>query len=269
MLLSSHNRLQLPKTPNTPVETSSPDASVGPTIYVIAHYTSQTIPLLHGHLAKTIADSQAASKLLKHVQSLQYFTLIGLGQSVSEVSDQVYQRTQQTRELQEEDKSENNGDQIMDVVWIRGLEERMTATYRRSGLVHANAVLAHVTRRIVQLSRMSADVLVLVDVPVVFDSVKEDKVSLDASRSFARAMKLESAFAGPNGEHLRLICGNELLSRTFEAALDCLIAVHDGLGRVKDRTKQPRKGVQLVEVLKDRLGDTTGLWAVWTTNDQE
>ena len=235
---------------------------------MIAPHTNHTVPLLHGHLARTLDDSEAASKLLKRVQLLQYFTFTGLAYGVTEVSDQVYRRSQQTRKLQEEDKSENNSNQVRDIVLIQGLGRKVTSTDRRSGIVHANAFLAHLTRNIVQLSRISADVLVLVDVPVEFDSVKEDNVGPEASRRFARGVELETAFAGPSGEHLRLICGKESLSRTLETSCDCLVMVHDGLGRVKDGPKQPQKGLHVVEVLKDRLGDTTGLWALWTTNDQ-
>ncbi|KAK5206599.1 hypothetical protein LTR47_010808 [Exophiala xenobiotica] len=267
-LLSRPNLSQLLQTTKKSAEASSPDAVEGPTIYVIAPHTNQTIPLLHGHLARTLSDSPAAIELLKRVQVLQYFDFAGLAEAVAEVGEAVYRRTQQTRELQEEHKSENNGNQVMDVVLIQGLGQTVTSTYRRSGVVHVNALLANLTRNIVQLSRISADVLVLVDVSVEFDSVKENNTGLEASRRFATGMELESAFSGPSGEHLRLICGNESLSRTLETAFDCLVAVHDGLGRVKDRTKQPRKRQQVVEVLKDRLGDTTGLWAVWTTNDQ-
>jgi len=219
--------------------------------------------MLHAALAKTLSDSSLAIELLKGVQLLQYFDFAGLAEAVSEISDAVYRRTHQDK------KTHSAHVQVNDIVLIQGLGETMTATQRRSGHLHANALLAGLTRNIGQLSRISRDVLVLVDATIEVGVVLANNAGQQTppAKRFASGLELYSAFTGPKGETLRLVCGNETLSRTLEDVFDSMVVVHDGFSRVKKPNKEQRKSQeQIVEVIKDKVGDMMGLWAVWTSN---
>ncbi|KAK4947037.1 hypothetical protein LTR10_014179 [Elasticomyces elasticus] len=261
-LLADQYRSGVPKKQGSVAPIVSP--MLGPaTVYIIAPHTYQTIPMLHALLANTLSDSSAAIELLKGVQLLQYFDFAGLAEAVAEISEAVYRRTQQDK------KTYSAHVQVNDIVLIQGLGQTMTTTQRRSGHVHGNALLAGLTRNIGQLSRIARDVLILIDAPIEVGlaSVQNAGQETPPAKRYATGLEVCSAFTGPRGESLRLLCGNETLSRTLEDVFDCMVAVHDGFGRVKISIKEQRKSQeQIVEVIKDRLGDTMGLWAVWTSN---
>ena len=196
-------------------------------------------------------------ELLKSVSLLQYFDLAGLAESVAEVSESVYTKSQEQPQL-----GEGGSSKATTHVLIQGIGSTISATSRHSGLTQANALLASLARNITQLSRTSGNVLVLVEVPV--DAENASDIQQDTTRTrTARSIELDSAFTGFASETLRLASGHETLSRTLETGLDCLVVVHDGLGRVGDNKKRRQGREQVVEVIKDSSGDLTGLWDVW------
>ena len=231
--------------------------SAAPDVYIVAPHTSQTIPLLHAHLANTLSDSQTAINLLKPVRLLQYFDLAGLAESVAEISEGAY-RVTQAQERQ------HDSSQVRNIVLIQGVGQTISATHRRSGLVQANALLAGLMRNVAQLCRISGDVLVLLECAIEMEVTIDNQPNQDAARSrTVKGIVLDSAFSGPSGESLKLTSSHETLSRTVEAVLDCLIVVHDGLGRLTADKRRNEPQVQVVEVVKDRINDVTGLWDLW------
>lgn len=242
--------------------------SASPAIYIIAPHTAQTIPLLHGNLARTLSDSAIAIELLKSVQLLQYFDFAGLVEAVGEVSEAMYRRTQKPEKSDPNATKDAASTQNQDIVLLQGLGPTVTATYRRSGLVHANALLAALMRSIVQISRASGNALVLVDVPIEINDIGGLNANLDSTQKSSHGIALESAFCGPRGEKLTLMCGHETLSRTMEIGFDCIVIVHDGLGRIRDRSRHSKQTQYIIETVKDRLGDTAGLWTIWTHDGQ-
>ncbi|KIX01968.1 uncharacterized protein Z518_07907 [Rhinocladiella mackenziei CBS 650.93] len=236
------------------------------TVHIVAPHTYQTIPILHALLANTVPDSQVAIELLKHVRLLQYFDLSGLSESVAEVSEWIHRRAEKGPDWELPVPSVGDRDNLRDIVLIQGVGQTVSATHRRSGFVQANALLATLTRSISQLSRMSGDVLVLLDAPIEVGTARDGNSHQKPSKfkTYAVGLVLESAFSNHSGESLWLACGNEGLSRTLEASFDCLVAVHDGWGRANDTSRgQEEQQNHVVEVVKDRVGDMTGLWAVW------
>lgn len=252
ILLKSHS------TPNT----SSPVTQVPPAIFIIAPHTSQTIPLLHAHLANSLSNSQAAIELLESVRFMQFFDLAGLAESVAEVSERVYEGSQQL-ETHRENVTVKSGN-IGTLVLIQGVASSVSAVHRRGGLVQANALLAGLIRNITQLSKSPGEALVLLEVPVEVDEANDGHLNQDGVRSKpARSLELDSSFFGPNAETLRLLCGHETLARTLDSGLDCLVVIHDAFGRIGGKWKRSPPQEQVVEVIKDRVGDLTGLWHVW------
>ncbi|OAP58102.1 hypothetical protein AYL99_07192 [Fonsecaea erecta] len=238
-------------------------SNAAPNVYLVTPHTSQTLPMLHVLLANIISDSQAAIELLKPVRLLQYFDLAGLAESLAEISQDLFRRSHATHEPVTADVGRCTLPK--DIVLIQGLGQTVSATHRRSGLVQSNALLGNLMRNITQISRISRDVLVLVDVALEAGVAHGPQSHQDAAR--ARRMhgtiQLESVFAGSNGETLRLYCGHESLARTLEANLDRIVVAHDGFGRVQERGRLNRPGEQVIEVVKDRMGDLIGLWGIW------
>ncbi|KAJ9626757.1 hypothetical protein H2204_009902 [Knufia peltigerae] len=265
------NRPDLSQILRTSSSTVSPPLghSISPTIYIVAPHTAQTIPLLHGNLARMLSDSATAMELLKGVQLLQYFDFAGLVEAVGEVSEAMYGKIQSSKKPAPNATQEAASTQTHDIVLLQGLSPTVTATYRRSGLVHANALLAALMRSIVQLSRPAVNALVLVDVPIGFDGPGSLNANLDLTHKSSHGVVLGSAFCGPTGENLSLVCGHETLSRTLESGFDCIVIVHDGFGRVKQRSRHSKQSQCIIETVKDRVGDTTGLWAIWSTDGLE
>jgi len=235
-----------------------------PTIYIIAPHTAQTIPFLHANLARTLSDSATAIELLKGVQLLQYFDFAGLVEAVAEVSEALYRRPQ--RPEKPDPNAMMTPSQNQDIILLQGLGPTVTATYRRSGLVHANALLASLMRSIVQVSRMPGNALVLVEFPVEIEGIVDVGSIQDPKRKSLHGIPLDSAFCGPRGESLRLMCGHETLARTMDSGFDCTVIVHDGLGRIRNRSGHSKQTHYVIETVKDRLGGSTGLWAPWTTD---
>ncbi|KAI1610665.1 glyoxal oxidase N-terminus-domain-containing protein [Exophiala viscosa] len=250
-LLADSNRLQALKAQSltaTP-EATEPDSA---TVYIVAPHTYQTIPMLHALLAKTLSDSPMAIELLKGVQLLQYFDFAGLAEAVAEISDAVYRRTPKHSKTRSAHVPTN------DIVLVQGLGETMTATQRRSGHLHANALLAGLTRNTGQLSRISSDVLVLVDAPIEVGVVLANDAGQQTppAKRFASGLELYSAFTGPRGESLRLVCGNETLSRTLDDVFDSMVVVHNGFSRVKKpNNEQGKSHEQIIEVYRIAIMD--------------
>jgi hypothetical protein len=227
---------------------------------------------LHSLLAKRLFDSPAAIELLRDVQLLQYFDMAGLVKSVGEVSEALYQRTQGPRTTAKQEVNHDSNSSLSNghIVLIQGLGETVSATQRRSGLVQANALLAGLMRNLMQLSRQPMGVMVLVDTTIDIQggldmACKEDPKGGKRSRP---GLELVSVFSGPNGEKLMLTCGGETTSQVVEVACDVVMLVHDGLGRTKPEKGRMEHRKMIVEVTKDRVGGTTGLWSIWATEEQ-
>jgi hypothetical protein len=230
-----------------------------PNVYIVAPLTNQTmIPLLHAHLANIISSSEAAMEMLKTVKLLQYFDFVGLAESIAEISESVY--SQKTAGYPSPATIYNN--KPTSYVLIQGVASTLSVTSRQSGLVQANALLAGLLRNISELSRASSDVHVMVEAPVEVDDLSGKQQDPTRTKT-SRGIQLDSAFAGPSGETLRLACGHETLSRTLEEGLDCLVVVHGGLGRSNENKGRNATHDQVVEVIKDGSGDLTGRWDLW------
>lgn len=236
------------------------------TAYIVAPHTYQTIPLLHALLAKRMSNSAAAVDLLKKVQLLQFFDLAGLVESITEVSESIYQLTQVgSQRNQMPPKATNAHQEPQHVVLIEGLASTLSATQRRSGFVQANALLAGLTRSITQLSKLSGRPLVLISVPIdVRTGSEPGQTETTHLQRDGQGLPLESAFSGRNWESYTLVCGSMILSQTLARSLDQLVHVHDAFGRAQSRRKDPKLPIDcVIEVMKDRVGNLTGLWAPW------
>jgi len=233
-------------------------------VYLIAPHTYQTIPMLHALLAIRLSDSATAIEMLKNVRLLQYFDLAGLAESLSEVSEAIYRRTQQENDSTTKVATIN----LKDLVLIQGIEPTILTINRRSGFAQANALLAGLVRNIVHLSRVSSAALILVDTEVEAGSHTEalTRQYID-SETLSAGLELDTAFSSSTGQTLRLVCGSGTLPRTLATAFDCIVIVHNGFGRLPDRASRP-EGTQehIVEVVKDRVGPMVGLWGVWILN---
>lgn len=205
--------------------------------------------------------------LLKKVQLLQFFDLAGLVESIAEVNESIYQLSQTTSQRKQTSTSAiNSNTDLQCMVLVEGLAPTLSVAQRRSGIVQANALLAGLTRSITQLSKLSAQPLVLISVPIEVHATRiaEGDRETSSPKRDGQGMLLDSAFSGPNGERYRLACGSLTLSRTLEASLDRLVHVHDAVGRAP----VPKRHRQLlykyaIEVIKDRIGSMTGMWSTW------
>ncbi|KEF57898.1 uncharacterized protein A1O9_05820, partial [Exophiala aquamarina CBS 119918] len=235
-------------------------------VYIVAPHTCQTIPLLHALLAKRLSSSAAAVDLLKKVQLLQFFDMAGLVESIAEVNESIYQLSQvDFRRDQMPPNSLKVHHEPQYVVLIEGLASTLSATQRRSGLVQANALLAGLTRSITQLSKLPGRPLVLISVPI---DVRNGRETGQTGETYhqrkGQGLQLESAFSGPNWESYTLACGSMILSQTLAGSLDQLIHIHDALRRATSRRPDTRLPIQcVIEVMKDRVGNLTGVWAPW------
>ena len=238
-----------------------------PTIYIVAPHTHQTIPLVHSLLASKLSDSAAAMSLLNNVQLLQYFDFAGLSESIAEISERLYQLSQNSPDIGTKGPRAISDPKSKppQLVLIQGLVATILATQRRSGFVQANAILSNLTRDITRLSRSSGAPLVLVDIHVgVNDPSEPAQQNTRDLRRETMGIELDSAFSGPNGESFRMDGGSSSLSQILEASFDRLVLVHDGFGRVTTRPKDKKMQRKLViEAIKDRLGGMTGVWALW------
>lgn len=227
---------------------------------MVVPHSFQAIPILHALLAEKLSDSVAAVDLLKHVHLLQYFDFAGLAESVTEVSGGIFRRTQ-------DGSKSDSVHAVSDIVLIQGLGLAISTVHRRSGLVQANALLAGLVRNIIQLSRVSRDVLVLVEaaVEVGLPEGGEARQRGATPKRYLTGIGLDSAFASPICECLRLVCGSETLSRTLDVAFDTMVVVHDGFGRACDAARYRKTSArQIVEVVKDRVGDEASYWGLWS-----
>jgi len=200
------------------------------------------------------------------VQLLQYFDLAGLVESIAEVSESIYQFPQvDSLRDQTTPKTINAHQDPEHVVLIEGLASTLSATQRRSGLVQANALLASLTRSIAQLSKLARRPLVLISIPIDVRTRRENgQTETTYLQRAGQGLQLESAFSGQDGESYTLACGSMLLSQTLAESLDRLVHVHDAFGRAPSRRRHPNLPAQCVtEVMKDRVGNLAGLWAVW------
>jgi hypothetical protein len=201
-------------------------------------------------------------ELLKPVRLLQYFDLAGIVESVAEVSENVY-RDSQKRAGRYKTRGGVTG-QVHNLVLIQGIGPTIYATYRRSNLLQANALVAGLGRNITQLSKSSSDLLVMVEFLVEMEDADDTQQIQDAIRTRpSRSMVLDSAFSGSMGETLRLSSCHETLAKTLETSLDRVVVVHNGLGRITSNKSRIEPQDQVVEVTKDRRRNLAGLWDVW------
>lgn len=201
--------------------------------FIIAPHSSAIVTSIHSTLVDRLSISvvptqSTAVQYLESVQLLQYFDFAGLTESVAEVSSRQFA-------LSNESASQKT------ILYIEGLDVMIEGTQRRSGLVQANALLSSLLRTLVHLSRTHPCLLVLLDLRLREDS-KGDEATL-------------SAFASAIGSDMRLQCGGAL-GQTLDAGLDVLVLVHDAHGIATT-------GSAIVEVVKDRVDDALGEWAVW------
>ena len=170
--------------------------------------------------------SPSAVQLLGEAQLLQYFDFAGLAESVEEVSSRLFLATTSLQKR---------------ILYIEGLGTIIESAQRRSGIVQANALLASLLRSLTHLSRTYPYLLVLLELELRLDSKVDDAV--------------QSAFASGTGSDMT-VEPRGALGRSLDGAVDVMVLVHTPHGTAID-------GSTIVEVVKDRMGDGVGEWAVW------
>jgi hypothetical protein len=202
--------------------------------FIIAPHNSSIVTSIHSRLLDRLpvppatTTQRSAVQCLQSVQVLQYFDFVGLTESVAEVSARLFHMSTAATSQKT-------------VLYIEGLATMIEGTQRRSGLVQADALLSSLLRSLTHLSRTHPCLLTIVGLQLGKDSKGDDAIQF--------------AFAGATVSDLRMQPGGAL-GRTMEAALDVLVVVHDAHDAATT-------GSSIVEVVKDRVGDALGEWAVW------
>ena len=129
------------------------------------------------------------------------------------------------------------------ILYLEGLGIAIENLQRRSGMVQANAMLSSLLRTLVHLSRTYPCLLILLQLDLRKDSKRDEAI--------------RSAFTSATASEIKHQPGGAL-GRTLEGALDVMVVVHDGYGTTTD-------GAMIVEVVKDRAGNSLHQWAIWKT----
>lgn len=203
---------------------------------MIAPHSSSIISSIHARIVSRLSNISPtqepanAIKYLKNVQLLQSFDFAGLTESVAEVSALLFQ-------------GDYSSEMKMTILYLEGIGIAIENIQRRSGMVQANAMLSSLLRTLVHLSRTYPCLLILLQLDMRKDSKRDEAI--------------RSAFTSATASEMRYQPGGAL-GRTLEGALDVMVVVHDGYGTTTD-------GAMIVEVVKDRAGNSLHQWAIWKT----
>lgn len=250
-----------------------------PSVYIISPPSTQTMlsiaALLDQKLQARPAESTPDSAaLLSRIQVQQYLSLAGLIESIGDVSSSLHENTS-TKNTSRQSPSPT-------ILLLQGLSPALSATSRRSGSTQTATFATNILRSLIHLSRTYAHLLILVELD--FEVRGSTTTASDPARAAGPAATpaahssrrvhdealLASAFSSLHGHTISFLPSATAVSGALDSGIDVLVAVHDASGRTRAHDKQEaRKGherikTSVVEVLKDRTGDKTGEWCLWT-----
>ena len=202
---------------------------------------------------------ECALELLNGVQLLQYLDLPGLAESLSEVSQRLYERVRNSGVDEGGQSScEKRGGSVL---LVQGLSTVLSTVERRSGGVQTCAILANLLRSIKHLGRTRSDLLVLVEIDITSEGHAIGEGGRESSL-------LDTAFSSSTGVGLRMLPETSVGS-VLERGLDVMVCVHDGFGikseesRARRREGGPKTKTRIVEVVKDKIRGRVGEWCIW------
>ena len=207
-----------------------------PSAFVIAPPNTSIASTVHDLLQArpAIRTQNDCLQLLNTVKIMQYFDIVGLAESVSEVYSSLHGL--------KSDSGIDSSHISRQILLVDGLCPALEAIQRKSGSVQANALASSLLRSVTHLSRSDPSLLVL--------------VNLEASGDARGVDELTSAFSSPE-KSIRAVSPGGMLQRTLLAGIDTVILVHE---TADDGSKD---GDVIVEVVKDRVGAGLGQWVVW------
>ena len=212
-------------------------------IFFLASPTSTIISELHDLLQRRLpvpsssTAEEASLQLLDNVKLLQYLDLAGLVEGLSEISQTLHN-------LQEERPRPS-------ILLMEGLSSALSTAQRRSGNMQIAALVANLVRTLIQLSRSSQSLLVLVELDV------------EISPGDSEGGILGSAFSSGKGEKLRAV-PRGIVGEVLEEGMDVVALIHAGFGKTKTaKGKDTKTRTIIVETVKDRVGSRSGEWSTW------
>ena len=241
-------------------------AEAGPQIFILAPPTTAVVSDIHSLLCQGLKNQrpteqsieECALELLNGVQLLQYLDLPGLAESLSEVSQRLFEDAQRSGHDGGQAPSEKRGGSVL---LIQGLSAILSTAERRSGGVQTCAILANLIRSIKHLGKTHRDLFVLVEVDVTSDGHVVGEGGRESSL-------LDTAFSSSTGVGLRVL-PETALGSLLERGLDVMVCVHDGFGikseesRARRREGGPKTKTCIVEVVKDKIRGRVGEWCIW------
>ena len=205
----------------------------------------------------------AAFDLLDSVQILQYLDLPGLAESLSEVSQRLFENNQ-SKQISDGgggEEAAGNGASRGSLLLVQGLSTILNTVQRRGGVVQTCAILSNLLRTIKHLSRIHRDLIVLVEADITTESQTAGEGDPEVGR-------LDTAFSSATGAAMRVVPGGAV-GDVVERGMDIMVCVHEGFAnttgdaRGKNRDGGHRARTMIVEVVKDTTGGRLGEWCVW------
>jgi hypothetical protein len=248
---------------------NDPNADTQHPIFILAPPSSSIITSVHTLLCQKLmlrpqrpgqSTESTALRLLENVQLLQYLDLPGLAESLSEVSQRLFESAQGFEDTSDASKlatTKSPGS----IVLVQSLSQILGSIQRRSGPVQTCSLLSNLLRTIRHLSRSYRDTVVLLEL----------KITTDNPFSEARKQEIgqiESAFSTATGDELYAV-PESIVGGVMEREIDVLVCVHDGFGKTAQVSKgsgkegEARTQTRIVEVVKDRVGERFGKWCIW------
>lgn len=195
---------------------------------------------------------EEAISCLDSVQLFPVFDLAAAVQAIGEVSDTL-QRYQVERELHRPCETEPTAnDDCLVFLVVAGLDILTEGVIRASSTVRGTAVLSNVMRTLTELSRMHSSYLSV----MLANASGLGTMTPNTHRISGQVQQRRSQGTNESSIH-SIFQANEtslfpsLLMRTLEQGID----THILLSVVKS--------VQMVEVIKDRVGNGLGRWSIW------
>lgn len=210
---------------------------------------------------QTGQERPSPTALLSRVQLLQYLSLDGLTESLSDVSASLHSSR----------SHDQAAGQILPptTLLLQGLSSTLSDTNRRSGATQTATLATNICRSLTHLSRTFANLLILVELDLEARGTTASSSSAAPAQRADGTTGISTAFTSQNGQTLSLLPAVTSVSNALDGGIDTLIAVHDAFGKTRAHDKQeakkgPSRGRTLiVEVSKDRTGSKTGEWCLW------
>lgn len=235
-----------------------PNTSIVSSIHTLLCSRLRGLPLEVGESLESVAFD-----LLERVRILQYLDLPGLAESLSEVSQSLFEHDKVYKTTDDGTGGDLPGHHIptRSLLLIQGLSATLTTVQRRSGNVQTCAILSNILRTINHLSRIYSDLVALVEVEITTESQV-------AGEGESEAGCLDTAFSSSTGAPMRVV-PEGAVGTVIEQDMDVVLCVHDGFakatGIAKDKRRNAGQGARtlIVEVVKDTVGATFGEWCIW------